>query len=134
MKKAFKVLTLVCFVAALFTMTSCTKSQEDLIVGTWKITKVDSEPVNPFVGFLGTTLTFNADNTMSTSQEMLGEVETTNGTYKINNGKIVMTIDGDPQDAEIKTLDKKNLVLYLEEIDEEDPQFSIKMTWTLERQ
>lgn len=137
MKKAFKLITLICVVASMFAMSSCKKSQEDLIVGTWKLTAIDSEPQNPFALFLvGSTFAFNADKTMTATVSIFGQTEVSNGTYTINDGKLVMTIDGEALAAEIKTLDKKNLSIFLEETDEdEDGQpMTIKMTWNFERQ
>lgn len=137
MKKAFKVLSIVCFVAALFTMTSCTKSQEDLIVGTWKVSNVVSEPENPFVLMMvGTTFTFNADNTCSTSTTFMGMTNVQNGTYTIADGKLSMTLtDEDGSDTEvfdIKKLDKSNLSLYFEDKDTDFDGNPITMKITLE--
>ncbi|MCQ2295637.1 MAG: lipocalin family protein [Bacteroidales bacterium] len=137
MKKAFKVLSIVCFVAALFTMTSCTKSQEDLIVGTWKVSNVVSEPENPFVLMMvGTTFTFNADNTCSTSTTFMGMTNVQNGTYTIADGKLSMTLtDEDGSDTEvfdIKKLDKSDLSLYFEDKDTDFDGNPITMKITLE--
>ena len=110
MKKAFSFLTIVCFVATLVTFTSCQKSQEDLIVGTWKCTSVTCVPENPFVNLLiGTTFTFNADNTFTLTQYN----ETNNGTYAIADSKLTFTIDEETGVMEISKLDKKNMVLVM---------------------
>lgn len=110
MKKVFKLFTVVYFVAALASMTSCTKSQEDLIIGSWETTSVTSEPANPFITILnGTIFTFNADNTFSVIPERLVGDGTT-GTYTIADNKLTMNAEGEPMVCDIKTLDKEKLV------------------------
>ena len=119
MKKVFKLFTVVCFVAALACMSSCTKSQEDLIIGSWKATTVTSEPANPFAMLLnGTVFTFNADNTFSITIDALAG-EGTTGTYTIADNKLSMTSEGETIVGEIKTLDKKKLVFSMVETDED---------------
>lgn len=120
MKKVFKLFTVVCFVAALASMTSCTKSQEDLIIGSWKTTSVTSEPADPFMTLLnGTIFTFNADNTFSMALTFLGETDSTMGTYTIADNKLTMNAEGEPMVCDIKTLDKEKLVFSTTETTDE---------------
>ena len=120
MKKVFKLFTVVCFVAALASMTSCTKSQEDLIIGSWKATSVTSEPANPFISLLnGTVFTFNADNTFSMALTFLGETDSTMGTYTIADNKLTLTAEGETIVCDVQTLDKEKLVFSMTETDED---------------
>lgn len=122
MKKVFKLFTVVCFVAALASMTSCTKSQEDLIIGSWKATSVTSEPANPFISLLNNTVfTFNADNTCTILVASFGEEEDdiTKGTYTIADSKLTITADGETMACDVKTLDKKKLIFSITETDED---------------
>ena len=128
MKKAVSLLTIVCFVATLAMFSSCSKSQEDLIVGTWKCTSVTCEPENPWTNLmLGFTFVFNADMTMSATA--FGETD--NGAYTIGNNKLTATYDGETIVFDIKKLDKKELTLVYTDVDEDDEGNPVTYTMTL---
>ena len=128
MKNVFKLLTVVCLVATMTTLTSCKKSNEDLIVGTWKCTSVTCEPQNPFMNLLvGCNFTFNADKTLVTS--IFDEQST--GTYAVDGNKLTMTVDGETIVADIKSLDKKNLSFAYTEEDEDDEGNPVTVTVTM---
>ena len=130
MKNVFKILTVVCFVAAMTTFTSCKKSNEDLIVGTWKCTSVQTVPADPFANLLaGVIFTFNADKTMAVNS--FGE--NGKGTYSIKGNTLTMTVENDPRTAEIKTLDKKKLTFSYDEVDDEDGS-TINITMNFDKQ
>ena len=128
MKNVFKLLTVVCLVATMTTLTSCKKSNEDLIVGTWKCTSVTCEPQNPFMNLLvGCTFTFNADKTLVTA--IFDEQAT--GTYAVDGDKLTMTVDGETIVADIKSLDKKKLSFAYTEEDEDDEGNPVTVTVTM---
>lgn len=127
MKKAFRILTMVCLVATMTMMTSCQK-QEDLIVGSWKMSEIKCTPENPLlVLFMNNiTFTFNADNTFSMTTVVFDETDTQNGTYSIADDKLTLIVEGDPMVCDVLTLDKKTLEFVMTETDE-DQTFSIDM-------
>ena len=106
MKKVFTLLTIVCFVASISLFSSCTKSQEDLIVGTWKCTTATCTPYTQLINiYLDFTMVFNADKSMSAT--MMGRTE--NGTYTIEGDKLTTDFAGNTTPMDIKKLDNKKL-------------------------
>lgn len=148
MKKVINSISIACFIAAVFATTSCSKSQEELIVGTWKATSVTSTPENPLaVFFKGMTYTFNANNTCSVHVSVMGVDSTANGAYTIADGQLTLTMKGGDGESDssvmgIRTLDKKNLVLLVEDgsmdmveiVDSEGNRIHTEVTINCERQ
>ena len=133
MKNVFKLLTVVCLVATMTTLTSCKKSNEELIIGTWKCTSAVSEPQDPFLNLLvGCTFTFNSDKTLVTT---LFD-EQTKGTYTVDGDKLTFVVEGETTVAEIKKLDKKNLtfVYTVEDEDDEGNQSKMSVTMNFDKQ
>ena len=129
MKNIFKLLTIVCFVASVTMFSSCKKSNEDLIVGSWKCSSITSEPQeDPSLNlFIGATFTFNADKTRVAN--VLDEVG--KGTYAVDGNKLTMTLEGESMVADIITLDKKKLSFSYTETDEDEP---VKVTMNFDKQ
>lgn len=128
MKNIFKLLTIVCFVASVTMFSSCKKSNEDLIVGTWKCSSITSEPQDPFMNlFVGFTFTFNADKTLVANvRDEVGK-----GTYTVDGNKLTMTLEGESMVADIITLDKKKLSFSYTETDVDEP---VKVTMNFDKQ
>ena len=128
MKNIFKLLTIVCFVASVTMFSSCKKSNEDLIIGTWKCSSITCEPQDPFMNlFIGVTFTFNADKTLVANA--LDEVG--KGTYAVDGNKLTMTIEGESMVADIITLDKKKLSFSYTETAEDE---TVKVTMNFDKQ
>ncbi|MCQ2294360.1 MAG: lipocalin family protein [Bacteroidales bacterium] len=141
MKKAIKVLCIVCFVAALFAMTACSKKQDNLIVGNWKVIYAVSDPENPFVlTMLGGTYTFNADNTCIVNSTYMDMTKVQNGTYTITDDKLTLTLSNEHSTetkvCDIKRLDEKLLTLCVDEtvVDFEGNPLAMKLTIDCSRQ
>ena len=118
MKKVFSFLTIVCFVATLSMFSSCSKNQDDLIVGTWKCTNATCTPYTQLINiYLDFTMVFNADMTMSGT--MMGHTES--GTYTIEGDKLTTDFGGKVTPMDIKKLDKKKLsVSFINESRDDD--------------
>ena len=118
MKKAFSFLTIVCFVASLSIFSSCSKSQDDLVIGTWKCTHATCTPYTQLINmYLDFTLVFNSDMTMSGT--ILGHTES--GTYTIDKDKLTTDFGGKVTPMDIKKLDNKNLsVSFINESHDDD--------------
>lgn len=135
MKKAFKVLTMVCLVATMALMSSCAKDKEDLIVGSWKLTNVESTPANPFAQILvnNMSFTFNADKTGTVAVTVFGENDESACTWSIDNDKLTIKYvdeeDDEPIVADILSLDKKELKIQSVE-EEEGVRVTMDMTFT----
>lgn len=135
MKKAFKVLTMVCLVATMALMSSCAKDKEDLIVGSWKLTNVESTPANPFAQILvnNMSFTFNADKTGTVAVNVFGENDESACTWSIDNDKLTIKYvdeeDDEPIVADILSLDKKELKIQSVE-EEEGVRVTMDMTFT----
>ena len=110
MKKFKLAALLMCFVALSFAMTSCQKN-EDLIIGKWKMTKVEGTNAAFSSNSLNTIWEFKADKTMSMNLSSLGAVT---GTYTISGDdlEITMTVLGASQTTKIKieTLNSSTMV------------------------
>ena len=118
MKKVFSFLTIVCFVATLSMFSSCSKNQDDLIVGTWKCTNATCTPYTQLINiYLDFTMVFNADMTMSGT--MMGHTES--GTYTIEGDKLTTDFGGKVTPLDITKLDKKKLsVSFINESRDDD--------------
>lgn len=91
-------------------MLGCEKSPEKLIVGTWKVTEMEmmgqKSPVPA-----GMVMVFDFQKygnfTISTPGGSAG------GTYTISDKTLTMSFEGDIRTAEIKSITKKELALYM---------------------
>lgn len=134
MKKAFKVLTMVCLVATMALMSSCAKDKEDLIVGSWKLTAIESTPANPFAQIMvnNMTLNFNADKT-GTVVVVFGDVDESKCTWSINDEKLTLKyVDEEDDDAitfDIVDINKKEMKL-IEVEEDEGVTMTMNMTFT----
>ena len=119
------------FVAmGLATMTSCTKDNSELILGTWVNTADTYEQYTSFNGETEkdtipagqATITFNENGTMTITahDDVDGSIETWTDTYSVNGDNLIW----DGETFAIKQLDKKKLIFELSEPDtwEEDGQ------------
>lgn len=108
---------------------SCTKSNEELIIGKWIATQDISSTTYSGFGeaedgtFTDTTyyeadeyyLEFHDNGTVNIVgyDEDTGEPENDLGTYTINDDKLVITSDGESIEFTIKKIDKKELQLFM---------------------
>lgn len=132
MKKFF----MTAFVAmGLAAMTSCTKDNSELIIGTWVNTSdcyeqytFEGETEKETLPAGQLTITFHEDGTMTiTSALDAAERETWTDTYAINGDYLIL----DGETLAIKQLDKKKLVFELNETDtweEEGETFTDRYT------
>ena len=110
MKKFRIAALLMCFVAMSFAMTSCQKA-EDLIVGKWKMTKVEGSSSAYSSETLGSIWEFKADKTCAIGYGSY----TVNGTYTIDDDVLAITMSAagfsSTTKCNIKTLNKSTMVL-----------------------
>ena len=156
-----KTLAAVVIAALTFSLTSCTKDAEDLIIGSWEetdatYTSVVSGYTGEYADWNGThtetetpepgeavILTFNKDNTLSSVQTFEGHTFTTNGTYTIDGDKLTMTFvdsegNSDTEIYNIDNIDKKAMTLsisdsYTDTEDGQNAQVSISIVINLTR-
>lgn len=110
MKLTKRILAVVLVMVFALALTACGKKND--IEGTWKLTGgamidalVGGElPEGMTLEDLGFVLTFEYKDGDKFAMNMsaMGESETGEGTYKIEDGKITMTVDGDPLTCEYK--------------------------------
>lgn len=110
MKKFRIAALLMCFVAFSFAMTSCQKN-EDLIIGKWKLTKVEGSSAAYSNDAIGGIWEFKADKTFTMSYERLSY----SGTYTIEDDVLNVTMSAmgfsTTTKSLIKTLNKSTMVL-----------------------
>ncbi len=110
MKKFRIAALLMCFVAFSFAMTSCQKN-EDLIIGKWKLTKVEGNSAAYSNDAIGGIWEFKADKTFTMSYEGLSY----SGTYTIEDDVLNVTMSAmgfsTTTKSLIKTLNKSTMVL-----------------------
>ena len=122
--KTIKFLFPVLMLAFAVSFSSCSNDPEDLIVGTWvyenssydvqagnaaDVSKV-KESLKESDAEENGSLTFNADGTCSVKTTAPMATLTLNGTYKFENGKLVIKMDiGDEPEAFAYTLNKNKL-------------------------
>lgn len=109
--KKFRIAALMmCFVAFSFAMTSCQKN-EDLIIGKWKLTKVEGNSAAYSNDAIGGIWEFKADKTFTMSYEGLSY----SGTYTIEDDVLNVTMSAmgfsTTTKSLIKTLNKSTMVL-----------------------
>ena len=110
--KKFKIAALLmCFVAMSFAMTSCSKSNEDLIIGKWKLTKVEGNNAAYSNESIGSIWEFKADKTFAMTMSSFSM----NGTYTIEDDVLSVTMSAygfsETTKMNIKTLNKSSMVL-----------------------
>lgn len=115
MKKFRIAALLMCFVAFSFAMTSCQKT-EDLIIGKWKLTKVEGSSAAYSNDGIGGIWEFKADNTFSITGTYEGISVTTNGTYTIEDDVLNITMQSvmggsRTTKSTIKSISKSTMVL-----------------------
>ena len=110
MKKFRIAALLMCFVAFSFAMTSCQKN-EDLIIGKWKMTKVEGSSAAYSNDAIGGIWEFKADKTFTMSYERLSY----SGTYTIEDDVLNVTMSAmgfsTTTKSLIKTLNTSTMVL-----------------------
>ena len=111
MKKFRIAALLMCFVAFSFAMTSCQKN-EDLIIGKWKMTKVEGNSAAYSNETIGAIWEFKADKTFSLSYAGISY----GGTYTIDDDVLSVTVNvpivgSTTTKSLIKTLNKSTMVL-----------------------
>ena len=109
MKKIMKVCAMLLCIAIAGAMSSCSKDNEDLIVGKWKLVSLSyGETVVTSGEGIGLTVEY-ADNGNFTILHVDGITIT--GTYSINKETLSLFYDGETEVHDIVKLDKKDLCL-----------------------
>lgn len=111
MKNIYNFLILVSIVAAIFALASCKKTNEDLIVGTWKCTSVSLNPQN-FIESQRYIEELSTAKFLFTDEKYVAIAignERSYGNYSIDGDKLVIIIMGkeDPVVAKVNLLDSK---------------------------
>lgn len=125
MKKSLKTLAVLICAAFALCFTQCTKSPEDLIIGSWNMEDAvitQSYGDQSMTEHIGpeenetVVITFNKDNTLTqvetTVEDGITYTNTTRGTYTLVDNKVSFVWDDadEPQTYDIETLDKQDLV------------------------
>lgn len=109
MKKLLRVFALLACVATMGIMSSCTKSNEDLIVGKWELVTIEND--GTIYGREAQDLTdfwrFTADGTWI----MYYKEERDQGNYKINGDKLFLYEDGYYSELHILELSESKMIL-----------------------
>lgn len=125
MKNKYIFLILVSIFAAIFALSSCKKSNEDLIIGSWKCTSSVADSNAP--SFVNSVWTFSADKSLVIN----AQDRTIQGTYSVINNKINLVMEDDNYTADINKLDSKALSVTMTGpfivIDETTHYVSVKM-------
>ena len=126
MKKCLKTMAVVICAAFALCFTQCTKSPEDLIIGSWSIE--DAELIQTYGNESETehfgpeenetaVITFNKDNTMTQVETEIEDgithTSTSTGTYTLEDNKLSLKWgdDFETQVYDVETLTKKDLTL-----------------------
>ena len=132
MKATIKTILPAICVVLMFALTGCTKSNEDLIIGSWQSTRyIGSYSVSGYSDEAlniketwdeapegSVILTFRDDNTVTSKQTFDDETFTVNATYSIEGDKLTIKYPYGDWASEVFTiakLDKKELHLYSKE-------------------
>jgi len=97
MKKAMRIMSLVLFVVGMTALTSCSKSNEKLILGKWELEKVSAI-------YMGQTFEMTIDDLAA----MIGVEEVENVCLEFKNNGTVIAADGDIANY---TIDKEKLTI-----------------------
>jgi uncharacterized protein (TIGR03066 family) len=96
------VLVLLC---APLLLTGCgKKSNADLIVGKWEVTKGERVPV-------GSVAEFTKDGKMKVNRKAVDRTKSMEGTYKVEGDKITTTVEGETETDTINTLNDTTLIM-----------------------
>ena len=111
MKNIYNFLILVSIVAAIFALASCKKTNEDLIVGTWKCTSVSFNPQD-FIESQRYLEELSTAKFLFTDEKYVAIAignERSYGNYSIDSDRLVIIIMGreDPIVAKVNLLDSK---------------------------
>lgn len=111
---------------AMFSLTSCEKEPQELLVGNWELTKVEMTAegitleIDPVEAGLAMTLSFAADGTFVAIESVVSEGMKLEGTYVFNeNSMTIMLTAPDTYEVmpmKVSSLTKDQLVI-LEEVD-----------------
>lgn len=123
-------------VAAMFAFSSCEKTVEDQIVGTWdaKTAEMTIQGIKMEIDLdemdMALSFTFNSDKTGSMKMTAEGDTETTYFDYVVNGGTLTMIDDlGDTVNLPITISGKNMTIVFDEELLDSDG----KMTFHLEK-
>lgn len=120
MKRTLKFAALLLGLFGMLAMSSCSKN-EDLIVGKWQLDTVTvNGQTQPMGGMMTMIFQFNEDNSGSIEMAVFGETMNEAFTYAVDGDKLNLTQDGETITATIKNLNKKNLEIEVEDMDEEE--------------
>ncbi|MBO7575891.1 MAG: lipocalin family protein [Bacteroidales bacterium] len=125
MKNKYTFLILVSIFAAIFALSSCKKSNEELIIGSWKCTSSVADSNAP--SFVNTVWTFSANKSLVVEAQDRTDL----CTYSVNKDKLNLFMDGEYYTADINKLDSKALSITMSGpfivIDETTHYVSVKM-------
>ena len=125
MKNIYNFLILVSIVAAIFALASCKKTNEDLIVGTWRCTSATLNP-DDFTEAERVVALYTSAKYLFTAEKYFAvahPTETSYGFYTIDGDKLGIVIRGSEEAimAQINHLDSKNLTFtFTQEVYDED--------------
>lgn len=103
MRKTLKLIAMLLCVAAVATLSSCSKENEDLIIGKWEVVKCTSNLSGEDNSVIGRIWEFKTDGMLSADGE--------NVSYSINGNNIILM--GGLVSGTITTLTKSKLVMEL---------------------
>jgi len=96
------VLVLLC---APLLLTGCgRKSNAELIVGKWEVAKGERAPA-------GSVAEFTKDGKLKVNRKAFGQTKSMEGTYKVEEDKLITTIEGETETDTIKTLNATTLII-----------------------
>lgn len=137
MKKTLRFFALMLGLVSMVMFSSCKKDNEDLIVGKWNVTTISQGSQAMQLSSMGMTMVFEftKDGKLfeDVTMNFMGETMTDRqeGTYSVDGDKLLMTADGETEEATIQSLDKKELVIFSKMLDEDFG--NIEATITMER-
>ena len=143
MKNIYNFLILVSIVAAIFALASCKKTNEDLIVGTWRCTSATLNP-DDFTEAERVVALYTSAKFLFTAEKYFAVAlpsETSYGFYTIDGDKLGIVIRGNENSviAQINHLDSKNLTFtFSQEVYDEDENgqgrhINVAFTFNLEK-
>ena len=143
MKNIYNFLILVSIVAAIFMLASCKKTNEDLIVGTWRCTSVTCNP-SDFSEAERFSALYTSAKFLFTAEKYVAVAfpsETSYGYYTIDGDQLGIAIWGNenPVIAQINHLDSRNLTFtftdeaYDEDENGEGRHINVDYTLSLEK-
>jgi len=137
MKKITKVLTLVLFVASLAAMTSCKKTDQQLIVGKWKCTAAritEFGNVTPYTPAVGMIWEFKSDGTLTLDRlDPEIDIDNKNCTYVISGNHLHVSFvdfEGDKEQETfiVNTLSKSALTITEKEDEIDDDILTLEFS------